>query len=101
MVPSLRFIYHEDVRSSAAQALPALLGSCTAAAKQGRAGASATSAKQLLDFMLQPLLDAAAKVRSLSWAVVPVLQKVEGHLTWGRTRLLQLKLEPRSGRCWN
>ena len=27
MVPSLRFIYHEDVRSSAAQALPALLQS--------------------------------------------------------------------------
>ena len=66
MVPSLRFIYHEEVRSSAAQALPALLASCAAAAKLGRPGASATSAKQLLDFMLQPLLDAAAKVPLLS-----------------------------------
>ena len=67
MVPSLRFIYHEDVRSSAAQCLPALLASCAAAAKQGRPGASATSAKQLLDFMLQPLLDAATKVLPHGW----------------------------------
>ena len=66
MVPSLRFIYHEDVRSSAAQALPALLQSCTQAAKKGAPGASAAIAKQLLDFMLQPLLDAATKVSQTS-----------------------------------
>ena len=91
MVPSLRFIYHEDVRSSAAQSLPALLGSCAAAAKQGRTGASATSAKQLLDFILQPLLDAAAKVPSLSWVAVAVLQGFGGHTNWGTDKVAALQ----------
>ena len=44
--------------------LPALLQACTQAAQKAAPGASAATAKQLLDFMLQSLLDAAAKVSS-------------------------------------
>lgn len=60
MVPLLKFYFHEEVRSAAAQSLPELLRSAVLASEKGQAQSS--SVKQLLDGLWQPLIDAIQKV---------------------------------------
>ena len=60
MIPLLKFYFHEEVRSAAAQSLPELLRSAVLASKKGQAQGS--SVKQLLDALWQPLIDAIQKV---------------------------------------
>lgn len=62
MIPLLKFYFHEEVRSAAAQSLPELLRSAVVAAEKGQAQSSAV--KQLLDALWQPLIDAIQKVTS-------------------------------------
>ncbi|KAK9862045.1 hypothetical protein WJX84_012004 [Apatococcus fuscideae] len=59
MVPLLKFYFHEEVRSAAAQSLPELLRSAVLASEKGQAQSS--SVKQLLDGLWQPLIDAIQK----------------------------------------
>jgi hypothetical protein len=61
MVPLLKFYFHEEVRQAAVQSLPDLLKSSKKAAEKGQPGASPQHAKQLLDYMWGPLIDAMAK----------------------------------------
>ena len=60
MVPLLKFYFHEEVRSAAAQSLPELLRSAVLASEKGQTQTS--SVKQLLDALWQPLIDAIQKV---------------------------------------
>lgn len=60
MIPLLKFYFHEEVRSAAAQSLPELLRSAVLASKKGQAQGS--SVKQLLEALWQPLIDAIQKV---------------------------------------
>ena len=64
MVPLLKFYFHEEVRSAAAQSLPELLRSASlAAAKAGAAGTAPDAAfvRSMLGFMWAPLMEALGK----------------------------------------
>ena len=61
MIPLLKFYFHEEVRSAAAQSLPELLRAAVLASGKGQTPSS--SVQQLLDALWQPLIDAIQKVR--------------------------------------
>jgi importin-5 len=73
MVPLLKFYFHEEVRQAAVQSLPDLLSSAIKAAEKGQQGATPGHAKQLLDYMWGPLIEAMNKVlrTHLSHSVAP------------------------------
>lgn len=60
MVPLLKFYFNEDVRSSAAQALPELLRSAIEAAKKGM-GPDEAFCRTMASFIWPPLVDVIAK----------------------------------------
>lgn len=60
MVPLLKFYFHEEVRSAAAQSLPELLRSASLAAAKGR-GPDAAFVRSMLGFMWGPLVEAVGK----------------------------------------
>jgi hypothetical protein len=62
MVPLLKFFFHEEVRSAAAQSLPELLRAAALASKMP-GGPDAAFVRSMLEYMWQPLLDAIEKVR--------------------------------------
>ena len=53
----IKFQYMEDVRTSAAMAMPELLVCASEAANKGHQGATPQYCKQLLDFMLPAFLE--------------------------------------------
>ena len=62
MVPLLKFYFHEGVRAAAAQAMPELLRSASAAAAKGTfPGADAAYVARMAAFLWPPLLDAIGK----------------------------------------
>lgn len=66
MVPLLKFYFHEEVRSAAAQSLPELLRAASLAAAKGL-GPDAAFVRSMLGFMWGPLMEAMGKVRR-GWA---------------------------------
>ncbi|KAI7835878.1 hypothetical protein COHA_010225 [Chlorella ohadii] len=60
MVPLLKFYFNEDVRASAAQALPEMLRSASLAAQKGM-GPDEAYVRNMLGFVWGPLLDAIPK----------------------------------------
>jgi hypothetical protein len=60
MVPLLKFYFNEDVRASAAQALPEMLRSASLAAEKGL-GPDQAYVRNMLGFLWEPLVEAIPK----------------------------------------